>query len=543
MEDTDYPYYPEVGELDGIVRPKTGTCVNFMDFEHNRVPAIEKFERQLARRFGLRSSDWNIKLIDSSKTPGDPDHSRGVGDFIVEKLQHTEIRFEEVLGTEGKSQEPPIFRAFGPDGNGLTDLSAGFNHGDIFYPVTGWVAYSKTPYKDDLMAGIRIYCRGKIAAQTNIFNMKAGFTGEYDIRSYLIGELHADWLDEKDDLIRTDRQDILWSYELGQKFEAWGQGLVKKIGSMSREPRRKLAWEIFEEISKIHEKIKDAFPGPKQKEIRENTIEIARVIAQRTHEEDLRDPDHAASLVNLSLLFGPHITLDRKMREAAETTDDPLLVITSILETARVAELAAFGKIADDRVKVIKKIEKLKDNPDTLESAFQSLIAEAPWLINPQWSPITSNQSFSTMKKEFQKFYGERTGKKLILEEFSDPNKRADFVLSTQDNVIQIIEIKRPNHSLENDEIKRINTYLELMDEFLRQAGNEDFREIFTKFHLTLVCDKIGLTGVYKTAFNGLKDNNKLTHINWRTFLLRTRKMHEAFLNEAERQKIYKKKI
>lgn len=393
------------------------------------------------------------------------------------------------------------------------------------------------------MAGIRIYCRGKIAAQTNIFNMKAGFTGEYDIRSYLIGELHADWLDEEDDLIRTDRQDILWSHELGQKFEAWGQGLVKKIGSISREPKRKLAWEIFQETSKIREIIENAFPGPKQKEIRDNTIEMAKIIAQRTNEEDLQDPDHAASLVNLSLLFGPHITLDRKMREAAATTDDPLSVITSILETARIAELAAFGKIADDRVQVIKKIEKLKDDPDTLESAFQSLISEAPWLINPQWSPITSNQSFSTLKEEFQKFYQNRTGEKLILEEFSDPGKRADFVLSTQDNVIQIIEIKRPNHSLENDEMERINTYLDLMDEFLNQRGNEDFLALFSTFHLTLVCDKMGLTGVSKTAFNGLINNNKLTHINWRTFLLRTRKMHEAFLNEAERQKIYKKEI
>lgn len=46
MEDTDSPYYPEVGELDGIVRPNPGTCVKFMNFEYNRVPAIEQFERQ-----------------------------------------------------------------------------------------------------------------------------------------------------------------------------------------------------------------------------------------------------------------------------------------------------------------------------------------------------------------------------------------------------------------------------------------------------------------------------------------------------------------
>ncbi|XIW29866.1 hypothetical protein AB2E84_09455 [Escherichia coli] len=71
------------------------------------------------------------------------------------------------------------------------------------YPILGWIAYAKEPYKDELMAGVRIYCRGKFAAQTAVFNRKAGFTGEHSIRSYLVGELHADWLDEKEDLIQT----------------------------------------------------------------------------------------------------------------------------------------------------------------------------------------------------------------------------------------------------------------------------------------------------------------------------------------------------
>lgn len=72
------------------------------------------------------------------------------------------------------------------------------------------------------MAGVRIYCRGKIAAQTPVFNRKSDFTGEHDVRSYFIGELHADWLDEGEDLIQTDRRDILWSDELGRAFEGWG---------------------------------------------------------------------------------------------------------------------------------------------------------------------------------------------------------------------------------------------------------------------------------------------------------------------------------
>jgi hypothetical protein len=51
------------------------------------------------------------------------------------------------------------------------------------------------------------------------------------------------------------------------------------------------------------------------------------------------------------------------------------------------------------------------------------------------------------------------------------------------------------------------------------------------------VCDKLNLSGIHKTAFEGVVSKGLITHINWESFLLRTRKMHEQFLKEAERQK------
>ena len=56
-----------------------------------------------------------------------------------------------------------------------------------FLPVSGWVAYAKDPYKDEVMAGVRLYARGKIVAQTRDFEIKTGFTGEFKMRSYLTG--------------------------------------------------------------------------------------------------------------------------------------------------------------------------------------------------------------------------------------------------------------------------------------------------------------------------------------------------------------------
>lgn len=533
MHDTDEPYNPMVGKLDGTVQPNHGTTLRLTIFDHRRVPSLSDFERQLSQRFGLSSAKWKIILQDSGKASDDSDHSREVGTFAVETMGGTRITLETRKKSNGEEEQVAIDE----DGKIITDLVAGFSCENKFYPVTGWIAYSNKPYKDDLMAGVRIYCRNKIAAQTRIFNMKAGFTGEYDVRSYLVGEMHADWLDEEEDLIRTDRQDILWSHELGQAFEEWGQALIKKIGSMTREPRRKKAWELFEEKSDIQHVVQQAFPAESQKDIRENTIEIAKVMAKTTREEDLREDEHVDAMVQLSLLLGPHVTLDKKLREAAEKTDQPLAVVSSILKTARLAELAGFGRIADDRVKVIKTVETLKDDPTTLESAFQELLTQAPWLINPTWSPITANESFETLRNEFAKFYNEKMGTDIVLNSFSDPAKRADFTLSSQDNILQIVEIKRPGHSLQAGEMDRIQKYIDLMAEFLNMAGHEDFKRLFPEYHVTLVCDKLSLSGVHKSAFEKFKEDKLLEHITWTVFLARTRKMHEEFLKEAEKQK------
>ena len=121
-----------------------------------------------------------------------------------------------------------------------------------------------------------------------------------------------------EDLIRTDRQDILWSHQLGQAFESWGQALVKRIGTLTREPKKKKAWQRFKEKSDIEAKVAKAFPSDEQKAIRESTLDIAKQLARTTSTENLEDDEHIKTLIGLSLMLGPHITLDQQLRDAAD---------------------------------------------------------------------------------------------------------------------------------------------------------------------------------------------------------------------------------
>ncbi len=540
LTDEQNNYEPEVGRLDETIQKETGTKIILKEFNHRQVPGIDVLSRQIAQRFGISSADWKIRLVDKTKMNGLLNLERVVGDFDIQTMPGTKIVFGGPTTQVVEPSKINQFNVLDESKNGVS-AKAGFSSSSTgkFYPIIGWVAYAKEPYKDDLMAGIRIYCRGKIAAQTAVFNLKAGFTGEHSVRSYLVGELHADWLDEEEDLIQTDRRDILWSDELGREFEKWGQGIVKLVGNLSREPEKVKIWEEFQETGQVERRVKETYPGEQWKDIRAQTMKLVRIMGERLRPAEAKNEDYVNKIVDYSLLLAPHLTLDDSLRKAAEEEDTTFGVMASILRTARIAELSSYGIIAEKRVKVIERMIQLKDDAASLEQNLQDSLEEAPWLINPFWSPIISNQSLSTLRSEFEKYFTKITSKPITLKPFEDKaaQSRPDFVLSADDFGLKIIEIKRPNHKLQNNEWDRIQLYIDQMDNFLNLEGHENFQNIFKTFTVTLVCDKIGLTGSQKVAFNSYLNEKRLEHITWSAFLFRTKLMHKEFLDEAERQK------
>ena len=515
-------YRPTVGDRDGSYSPQRGTRIVLKDFNYRKVPAIDVLSRQLAQRFDIKSADWQVQLVDNTQA-GPPPHT--VGEFDIETMPGTRLTFQQD-GT-----------VLGPDGEPAPGLTAGFNHEGTLRSVTGWMAYSKTPFKDDLMAGVRIYCRGKIASQTSVFNQGAGFTGEHNIRSYLVGAIHADWLDEDEDLIQTGRRDILWSDELAVSFQTWGQRVVKRIGALSRDPLRRATLELFLDVGAVDARIQSTYPTEEQRAIRDRAKQIARNLGRSLRRGEVEDPSVVKELVDLSITMAPHLTLNSMMKEAVASADTTISVMGSFLRTARLAEVSSFGRIADVRLRVIKRLETLKDGDDTEEKDLQQLIADAPWMINPEWSPVTHNQAFSSLRREFEKYYESETGETISLSDFRESGKRPDFVLSNQGGKLQVIEIKKPGHRLSNAEMDRIVAYYDNMKAFLEDPVHEEFRQYFSDFHITVVCDSLGLSGAWAAALRAYRTEGKLTHMDWAALLWKSEQIHQAFLEEARGQR------
>lgn len=143
----------------------------------------------------------------------------------------------------------------------------------------------------------------------------------------------------------------------------------------------------------------------------------------------------------------------------------------------------------------------------------------------------------ATLKREFEKHFKENTGVEISLSDFSEAAKRPDFVLFSQDGVLQLIEIKRPKHCIDDTEWERVQNYFDQLKDFFENPKHTDFLSIASSYHITIVCDGDKLKGSAKKAYEAYKKEGLLTVIDWSSFLLRTKQTHQIFLDEAERLK------
>jgi hypothetical protein len=498
LTDDDGPVPLEAGALDNTYQPKRGTTIRLTNFQPKRVPPLDTFRRQVARRFAFADEEFEIRVSDT----------RGGESFVVPKF---DVPVVEATKIDVASR--PVMTE---DGEEL--------------PVSGWLALAQESYRDEEMAGVRIYTRKKITATTRDFEQPAGFTGEYTIRSYLVGEVHAEWLDsdEGDDLIRTDRQSIIWDSELGIALRTWGADIIREIGEKSRAPRRARKVDQFMELSKIREVAAERF---EDEAVVEAAVELGKAIGGFAAEDELADEVYVRDLTEVILSVAPHRALMDAFAEFAREAigkDVSVESLVGLFGKARAAELASYAQIAAERVQVIDQLEEahLSDEP---ELALQGIITQAPWLIRPDWTLLSHNQALLTFKKSFEKFYKDRTGDEIDLA-IDLPSKRPDFVLVSVAGELHIVEIKAPGHDFDEADFERLNNYVDVFAAFAEKnpglVGDE-----FKTWVIDLIADGVKIKGsIPKKAYEALLSDGLIVRASWTDFLMRAKKAHEQFL-------------
>ncbi|MCW3608529.1 ATP-binding protein [Burkholderia cenocepacia] len=491
----------DVGDEDRTWSKKPGTRIRLTMFLAKRVPDLETFLRQLAVRFTFAKPDFKILIVDTTNDKAKPVK---VNPLDIPLLPGSKIDL---------STRPVI----ADDGSIL--------------PVSGWLGMAKEAYKNEEMMGVRIYARGKIAGVTRDFNQPAGFTGEFAMRSYLVGQVEAEWLDldQGDDLVRTDRQDILWDSDYGQLLRQWGAELIKEIARISREPRRIRVRDEFLRKSKIEERARERF-GDKQ--VSRVAIDLAKKFGGFAAEDELNDDVYVEDLSQIILSVAPHQALMEAFHEFSNQVTKGEASIEQMLDIfskAQLAELASYAQIAAQRVRVIKELEQIID-VSMDENQFQSLIASAPWLIEPSWTVITKNQSLKNFKNAFEKFWKKEHGTVVTLA-IDHEVKRPDFTLVSIDGLLHIVEIKKAGHAFDDTDFSRLINYVDAFDNFFLE-NEETVSEFYRGWRICLVADGERLKqSSNQHAYKSFLKEDRVKRMSWRDFLMRAKKVHEQFLD------------
>jgi len=495
--DSDTTYRPMIGPMDRTAAAETGTTITLRQFNRKRVPSKEELSRQLAARFGVARADWLVSVANSL----DENDSFDVGELPIEVLEGTRLDVSEEDGVQT------------PDGP---------------MPVTGWVAYSKSPYKDPAMAGVRIFARGKLVAQTRDFGIGAGFTGEFKLRSYLVGVIHAEWLDADEDLVRSDRQDIIWSSELGEALSVWGQSLMRKLAIAGEQSVRTRTWEDFLSKSGLEQRLKEQ--APNDESFRTSVRAAARLLVKDKDREALKDEDHVKSIVQLAFALGPQRTLMEALREAAEPATNTLDTVIALFERASVAEMYSLGQVASERIQVVERLRGLIQDPSTLERPLQELIEGAPWLLSPEWTPLGMNETLQRVRSSFESWYNTRFNEPIATSTIGTPRREPDFVLLHDSGELRVVEIKRVNYHITGAEFDRAMNYLGRLEEFL--DSNPVIGDQFKLRSLVIVADHIDKLGYSHRS--SLANDRRIHHRTWRELLDSTVRAHQDFLTRVE---------
>ncbi|MFH8219848.1 ATP-binding protein [Streptomyces sp. NPDC018034] len=499
LDDTHNVYHPTPGPLNGTWAPDHGTTIRLRDFRRKRVPSGTELHRQLSARFGIKRADWNVQLHNTEETLFP--ESLHLGELDIEILEETKMIIDDrCVETEGGEK----------------------------LPISGWLAYTRKPYKDEAMAGIRIFSRGKIVSQTRDFGIPSGFHGEYSIRSYLVGEIHAEWLDESDDLIRSDRQDIIWSSEAGDALKRWGQAVIRELAKRGKTALSRQTWQDFEETSKISERLELEAPG--DKEYQESVKQAARLLVSDRDRESMSNPEHTEKVFELSKVIGPHKTLLETLHQVAEVSESPLDIVLGLFQKARIAEMYSLGQVASERIEVVNRLTSLINDGTTLEQPLQELLEQAPWLLAPEWTPLGMNESLERVRKSFEAWYFKKEGVALVTTAINRHRREPDFVMLHDSGTLWIVEIKRMNYHLTDAEYLRAVNYLTDLDTFLNL--NPTLGQQFPVRKLTFIADHTDKLG--SVSISSMQNDHRIDIRGWHELLDDTQRAHRDFLSRVE---------
>lgn len=450
METEQGDYQPEELPIhERIVFPHAhGTQITLTQIKKSVAPTPKALRKRVARRFSIIGEQFDFHVTIN----GEP--VRIIDRNYFHKLQclwhigskneeYVKLCNQEVLELE-------------------RELNNEIKIGETTHQVTGWVGSMKF-HKDlkdddgDDLNKITLMVNGKLAQEDLLEDISEG--GVFS--KYLIGEIHADFLDETKqlDIATSNRQAIKKDEERYIALVGWLKKSLNKVGT---------EWLNFRGTEGEKEATK--IPAIKEwlEQLKSEERKKANNMFRKLNQIDFKNAEARKTMLQYSVLAFESFRYRDNLEAFDQITPENIQAVTLLFNDHDEIERTLYYQIINERLKAIHKLESLVDKNE-YEKIIQGHLYEHLWLLDPTWGQVNAEGAVmeETISKAFEK----------INAGLSDEEKkgRVDIRYKNPLGVHVVIELKRPDRRVKQTElIDQVGKYRRALHKILKELGKNE---------------------------------------------------------------------
>lgn len=412
-------YRPE--ELDTFPSDlKRGTRIVLSEIKKEVFQTEPALRKRLARRFSILGAEYHFRI-----------RINKVEVTVADRDYFHRLQFMWTYGEQGKLAAKHAKKLEQKKERDNTVLSG-------TYSISGWIGTVREAgdLKDqyDNLNKIVIMVRGKLAQEDILDSFSEG--GIYT--KYLIGEIHADFLDdtEKEDITTTSRQKIIEDDARYKFLVKFLQKELKNIQNSWTELRNKEGAKKAFEMPAVQEWFNSLTPSNQKR---------ARSLFGKINQLTVDSDEEKRRLFKHSILAFESLRYKQNLEAIDALSPENLAAFAEIFSDLDDIEATLYHQIVNERIQVIEALQE-KVEANDLEKIIQKHLFEHLWLLDPAWERTTGTEY---MEQQVEKEFG-KIDAKLTADE---KKGRLDIKYRSTSGKHIIIELKRADRKLSGYEL------------------------------------------------------------------------------------------
>lgn len=305
------------------------------------------------------------------------------------------------------------------------------------FMIDGYIATVDTPTKlgknEDSLNRISIFANGRIFQDDILSELGSARYAN----SYIVGEIHADFLDADDvDRATASREAIKHDDDEYEALREHLKSILSEVRDRWDEWRRELG---YSKTTTPLSSVTDWIEHFEDKRDRKLANQLMTSIANLPISSDEKKDSDAKKLLYRTAIVGfEKLRIQKRLDELEHVHDVLSPEFQAIFATLNDIEESYYIEIVKSRLDVIRKFQKIVDDKD-LEKVAQEYLFKHLWLLDPTWDRVSGSEKM------------ERTVTKYLKSACPDTKDgaRLDIDFRTNSGRHVIVELKKPGRPMD----------------------------------------------------------------------------------------------